>query len=253
MTVAVVTGGSSGIGAGAALEIARRGSGVIFTYNGNQPGALETVAAIAAIGGTAVALPLDLGKTEAFPAFRDSVAVALRGTWQRDTFDSLVNNAGAGHGATMFEDTSEELFGTLMRVLLKGPYFLTQTLLPLLSDGGTIVNVTSSSALSSGAEDGYSAYAAMKGGLTVLTRYMAKELSKRGIRVIAVAPGVTRTRIADDSSGRHPEIIPAIAEKTALGRIGEPAGIGMVIAMLFSPEGRWITAQSIEVTGGYNL
>lgn len=253
MTVAIVTGGSSGIGAGTAIEIARRGSGVILTYNGNQPGALETVAAIEAAGGTAVALPLDLGKTEAFPAFRESVVGTLRGTWQRDSFDSLVNNAGVGHGATMFPDTSEELFDSLMRVLLRGPYFLTQTLLPLLTDGGAIVNVTSSSALSSGAEEGYSAYATMKGGLTVLTRYMAKEFSRRGIRVNAVAPGVTRTRIADDSFGRHPEIIPAIAEHTALGRIGEPADIGMVISMLLSEEGRWITAQSIEVTGGYNL
>jgi NAD(P)-dependent dehydrogenase (short-subunit alcohol dehydrogenase family) len=253
MPVAIVTGASSGIGAGAAIEIAKRGSGVILTYRGNQPGALATVAAIQALGGTAVALPLDIGKTETFPAFRDSVTAALRGTWQRDTFDFLVNNAGIGHGATMFEDTSQELFDTLTRVLLRGPYFLTQTLLPLLADGGAIVNVTSSSAMSTSAEEGYSAYAAMKGGLTVLTRYMAKELGKRGIRVNAIAPGVTRTRIADDSFARHPEIIPAIAAKTALGRIGEPGDVGTVIAMLGSDDGRWITAQSIEVTGGYNL
>ena len=108
---------------------------------------MATVAAIQALGGTAVTLALDIGKAETFPAFRDSVASALRGTWQRDTFDSLVNNAGIGHGATMFEDTSQEMFDTLTRVLLRGPYFLTQTLLPLLADGGAIVNVTSSSAL----------------------------------------------------------------------------------------------------------
>ena len=159
MTITVVTGGSSGSGAGAAIQIATRGSGVILTYNANEPGALETVAVIEAVGGIAVALPLDLGKPEAFPAFRDSVLVALRETWQRDTYDSLVNNAGVGHQATMFADTSEELFDTLTRVILKGPYFLTQTLLPLLSDGGAIVNVTSSSAMGSGAEAGYSAYA----------------------------------------------------------------------------------------------
>lgn len=253
MPVAIVTGASSGIGAGAAIEIAKRGSGVILTYHGNQPGALATAAAVQALGGTAVALPLDIGKTETFPAFRDSVAAALRGTWQRDTFDFLVNNAGIGHEATMFEETSRELFDTLNRVLLKGPYFLTQTLLPLLADGGAIVNVTSSSALSTSAEEGYTAYAAMKGGLTVLTRYLAKELSKRGIRVNAIAPGVTRTRIADDSFARHPEIIPAIAARTALGRIGEPGDVGAAIAMLASDDGRWITAQSIEVTGGYNL
>jgi NAD(P)-dependent dehydrogenase (short-subunit alcohol dehydrogenase family) len=253
MPVTIVTGASSGIGAGAAIETARRGSGVILTYHGNQPGALATVAAVEALGGTAVALPLDIAKTETFPDFRDSVAAALRGTWQRDTFDFLVNNAGVGHGATMFQDTTEELFDTLTRVLLRGPYFLTQALLPLLADGGAIVNVTSSSALSTAAEEGYSAYAAMKGGLTVLTRYLAKELSQRGIRVNAVAPGVTRTRIAGDSFARHPEIIPAIAAKTALGRIGEPGDVGAVIAMLASDDGRWITGQSIEATGGYNL
>lgn len=253
MPVTIVTGASSGIGASAAIETARRGFGVILTYHGNQPGALATVAAIEALGGTAVALPLDIGKTETFPDFRDSVAATLRGTWQRDTFDFLVNNAGIGHGTTMFEDTPEELFDTLARVLLRGPYFLTQALLPLLADGGAIVNVTSSSALSTNAEEGYSAYAAMKGGLTVLTRYLAKELSKRGIRVNAVAPGVTRTRIADDSFGRHPEIIPAIAARTALGRIGEPGDVGTVIAMLASDDARWITAQTIEATGGYNL
>ena len=253
MPVAIVTGASSGIGAGAAVEIAKRGSGVILTYRGNQPGALATAAAIEALGGTAVALPLDIGKTETFPAFRESVVAALRGTWQRDTFDFLVNNAGIGHAATMFADTAPEMFDALNRVLLRGPYFLTQTLLPLLADGGAIVNVTSSSALSTSAEEGYTAYATMKGGLTVLTRYLAKELSKRGIRVNAVAPGVTRTRIADDSFGRYPEIIPAIAAKTALGRIGEPEDVGAVIAMLTSDDGRWITGQSIEVTGGYNL
>jgi NAD(P)-dependent dehydrogenase (short-subunit alcohol dehydrogenase family) len=252
MQVAIVTGGSSGIGQSAAIQIARRGTGVILTYNTNQPGALDTVAAIGKEGGQAVALPLDVGKTETFPAFRAAVAAALRGTWQRDTFDFLVNNAGFGQMA-MFEDTSEELFDQFARVHLKGPYFLTQTLLPLLADGGAIVNTTSNAGLGSGLEPGYSAYATMKGGLTVLTRYMAKEFSKRGIRVNSIAPGSTRTRIADDAFERFPEVVPAIAAKTALGRVGEPDDIGMVIAALLSPVGRWITAQNIEVSGGYNL
>lgn len=252
MRVAVVTGASSGIGQGAAIQIAKRGIGVILTYNGNKAGALDTVAMVEEEGGTAIALPLDVGHTEMFPSFRDSVVATMRDTWRRDTFDFLVNNAGFGQMA-MFEDTTEELFDTFMRVILKGPYFLTQTLLPLLADGGAIVNTSSNSALASGLEPGYSAYATMKGGLIVLTRYLAKELSPRGIRVNSVAPGSTRTRIADDAFERFPDVIPALAAKTALGRIGEPEDIGMVIASLLGTESRWITAQNVEVSGGYNL
>ncbi|GAA1024370.1 short-chain dehydrogenase [Acrocarpospora pleiomorpha] len=252
MQVAIVTGASSGIGQSAAIQIAKRGTGVILTYQNNESGALDTVAMIEKDGGTAVALPLAVGDSETFPAFRESVVTALRDTWQRDTFDFLVNNAGFGQMA-MFEDTSEEMFDTLMRVLLKGPYFLTQTLLPLLADGGAIVNTTSSAALRSGMEPGYSAYGTMKGGLVVLTRYLAKELSPRGIRVNSISPGSTRTRIADNAFERYPEVIPAIAAKTALGRLGEPDDIGMVIATLLAEECRWITAQDIEVSGGLNL
>ncbi|RCG33005.1 SDR family NAD(P)-dependent oxidoreductase [Sphaerisporangium album] len=252
MQVAIVTGASSGIGQSAAIQIARRGTGVILTYQNNEAGALDTVAMIEKDGGTAVALPLAVGRSETFPAFRESVVAVLRDIWQRDTFDFLVNNAGFGQMA-MFDDTTEEMFDTLMRVLLKGPYFLTQTLLPLLADGGAIVNTTSNAALPSGLEPGYSAYGAMKGGLVVLTRYMAKEFSVRGIRVNSISPGSTRTRIADNAFERFPEVIPAMAARTALGRLGEPDDIGMVIAALLAEECRWITAQDIEVSGGYNL
>lgn len=257
MQIAIVTGASSGIGQGTAVQLAKRGTGVILTYSGNPAGAQDTVAAVEKEGGTAVALRLDLARSETFPAFREQVAAALRGTWQRDTFDALVNNAGFG-GMAMFEDTTEELFDQFMRVLLKGPYFATQTLLPLLADGGAIVNVSSNSALTTGLVDaGFSAYATMKGGLNVLTRYLAKELAGRGIRVNAVSPGPTRTRLADASGvvgfEAYPEVIPALAAKTALGRIGEPDDIGMVIAALVGDEGRWITAQNIEVSGGYDL
>ena len=250
MQVAIVTGGSSGIGRSAAIQIAERGTGVILTYNNNQLRALETVAMIEKAGGTAVALPLDVGKSETFPAFRESVVAALRDTWQRDTFDFLVNNAGIGQMA-MFEDTTEELFDRFTRVLLKGPYFLTQTLLPLLADGGAVVNTTSNSALV--VEPGFSAYAIMKGGLAVMTRYMAKEFSGRGIRVNAIAPGPTRTRLADDGFERYPEVIPPLVARTALGRLGEPDDVGAAIAALLSADGRWITAQNIEVSGGFSL
>ncbi|MEU9783139.1 SDR family oxidoreductase [Streptomyces phaeochromogenes] len=252
MKVAIVTGASSGIGRSAAVQIAKRGVGVILTFSGNRQGGLDTVAAIEKEGGTAVALPLDVGESGGFPAFRTSVVDVLRETWGRDSFDYLVNNAGFGQMA-MFEDTTEELFDRFMRVLLKGPYFLTQTLLPLMADGGAVVNTTSNSAMTSGLEPGYSAYASMKGGLIVLTRYMAKEFSVRGIRVNAVAPGSTRTRISDDAFERFPEVIPALAAKTALGRVGEPDDIGPVIASLLAEESGWITAQNIEVSGGYNL
>ncbi|WP_327368623.1 SDR family NAD(P)-dependent oxidoreductase [Streptomyces sp. NBC_01217] len=252
MTTAIVTGASSGIGRGAAVQIAKRGSGVILTYNKNPEGAHETVAEIEKLGGAAVALPLDIGRSETFPAFRESVCRALADTWQADSVTYLVNNAGFGR-MSMFEDTTEELFDTFVRVILKGPYFLTQTMLPLLQDGGAIVNVTSNSALSSGLEPGYSAYASMKGGLVVLTRYLAKELSVRGIRVNSVAPGPTRTRLADDAFAKYPEVIAPIAAKTALGRVGEAEDIGKVIAFLLSEEGGWITAQDIEAAGGYNL
>ncbi|MGW4033160.1 SDR family NAD(P)-dependent oxidoreductase [Streptomyces sp. NPDC004838] len=252
MKVAIVTGASSGIGRSAAIEIARRGTGVILTYGNNAEGGLETVAAIEKEGGTAVALPLDVGRSDTFAAFRDTVAGLLRDTWHRDTFDSLVNNAGFAQ-TSLIEDMAEETFDRLMRVLLKGPYFLTQKLLPLMADGGAIVNTSSNSASAATVEPGYSAYGSMKGGLNVLTRYMAKEFSPRGIRVNAVSPGSTRTRIADDAFTRFPEAVPALAAKTALGRVGEPDDIGAVIAALVSDETRWVTAQNIEVSGGYQL
>jgi len=250
--IAVVTGGSSGIGRHTALRLAGRGGGVILTYNGNVEGAHETVAAIEERGGTAVALRLDVGESDTFGAFAKRVAAELAGRWQRSSFDYLVNNAGFGQMA-MFEDTSEELFDQFHRVILKGPFFLTQKLWPLLADGGAIVNTTSNSAMTIGLEPGYSAYASMKGGLAVLTRYLARELSVRGVRVNSVAPGPTRTRIAHDAFERYPQVIPPIVERTALGRLGEGDDVGRVIAALLSDELGWVTGQNIEASGGFHL
>jgi NAD(P)-dependent dehydrogenase (short-subunit alcohol dehydrogenase family) len=249
MRIAIVTGGSSGIGQGTAVQLAQRDTAVILTYSSNADGAKDTVAIIERNGGTAVALPLDVGRSDTFPVFRDQVVEVLRG-WGRDSFDVLVNNAGFARTA-LFPDTTEELFDELAAALLKGPFFLTQTLLPVMADGGAIINTSSSSTAQ--AEPGYAAYATMKGGLIILSRYLAKELGPRGIRVNSVSPGATRTRLGDNAFERYPEAIPALAAQTALGRIGEPEDIGRAIAALVGEDGRWITAQNIEVSGGFGL
>jgi NAD(P)-dependent dehydrogenase (short-subunit alcohol dehydrogenase family) len=253
MQVAVITGGSSGIGQGAAFEIAKRGTAVVVTYHGSRERGLDTVQRIEKDGGTAVALPLDVSRPETFAEFRAALTDVLK-HWDRTTFDFLVSNAGVGQPPVMFEETTEDLFDQMVNVHLKGPYFLTQTLLPLIADNGSIVYTTSTSALQSARPSpGYSVYASVKGAQIVLTRYLAKELSVRGIRVNAVAPGVTRTRLGGDAFSEHPEWIPPIAERTALGRIGESDDLGKVIAFLGSPDSGWITAQTVEASGGYEL
>lgn len=245
MKIAIVTGSSRGLGASTALECARRGMGVVVTFNSNPEKAKDVVKAIASIGGKAVALKLDVGNSRSFPEFRESVSAQLNGIWGRETFDFLVNNAGYGLYAPI-SDVTEEEFEGLFNVHLKGPFFLTQALLPLIEDGGHVVNVTS--ATSRVATAGVAPYAAFKGGLQVLTRYMAKEFGERRIRANSIAPGAIRTELG---GGLNDDFEAMLAGQTALGRVGEPDEIGGVIASLLSDENRWINAQNIEVAGGY--
>lgn len=245
MSIVIITGGSRGIGASIAGECARRGSGVILTYNSNGQTAQKVVGAIAAEGGQAVALQLDVGDSATFPAFADTVRQTLADLWSRDSFDALVNNAGYGLYNPIATVTEDEFDG-LYRVHLKGPFFLTQALLPLMASGGHIVNVTS--ATSRVATAGVAPYAAFKGGLEVLTRYMAKEFGARRIRANAVAPGPIRTELG---GGLSADFEAMLAGETALGRVGEPDDVGAMVASLLSDDNRWVNAQTIEVSGGY--
>jgi NAD(P)-dependent dehydrogenase (short-subunit alcohol dehydrogenase family) len=252
MSVIVITGGSAGIGQSAALEVARRGHGVIVTSHSHPEGAQQTVAEISARGGTAAALSLDLADVAGFAAFRDGVARLLADVWHTDTIGGLVNNGGFGGGAA-FDAITEAELDRYYAVHFKGPYLLTQTLLPLLADGGAIVSTSSSSVRPGDTEPGYSAYAGMKSALITATRFLARELAPRGIRVNSVAPGPTRTRLGGDAFDKYPEVIPPLVAKTALGRLGEPEDIAPVIAFLLSDDARWITGQDIQVSGGYAL
>lgn len=251
-SVVLITGASAGIGRAAAIEIASRGVGVIITYNSHAQDAEATVASIQAGGGTAAALPLDVGDSGSFAAFAADVRRALSENWGASTLQALVNNAGFGGGSS-FEEMSEEAFDTYYRVLLRGPYFLTQALLPLIEDGGAVLSTSSSSVRPGDTEPGYSGYAAMKSGLITASRFLARELAHRGIRVNTISPGPTRTRLGDDAFERFPEIIDGLAAKTAFARIGEPEDIAKVIAFLVSRDAAWITGQDLLVSGGYAL
>lgn len=251
-SIALVTGASAGIGQSAAIEIARRGFGVILTYRSRAEEAERTVDAIRAEGGQARALRLDLTDSATFAGFVAEVVGTLRSEWDARHLTAIVNNGGFG-GGRLFTEMTEEAFDDYYRALLRGPYFLTQALLPHLADGGSIVSVSSSSPRPGDTEPGYSAYAGMKAGLVVASRFLAKELGPRGIRVNTVAPGPTRTRISDDAFARYPELADGIGARTALGRVGEPEDIGRVIAFLVSDDAAWITGEDIQVAGGYAL
>lgn len=245
--IALITGGNRGLGRNAALALARQGTDVILTYRSHRDEAQAVVSAIETLGQRAVALPLDLTDAERFAAFADTVRQALASHWQRGNFDFLLNNAGSGAHAS-FADTTPAQFDLMSAIHLKGPFFLTQALLPLIADGGRILNV--SSGLARFTLPGYAAYAAMKGGIEVLTRYQAKELGARGIRVNTLAPGAIETDFGGGAVRDNSDLNALVAGNTALGRAGLPDDIGGVVAALLAPGSGWINAQRIEASGG---
>jgi NAD(P)-dependent dehydrogenase (short-subunit alcohol dehydrogenase family) len=220
------------------------------TYRSGADEAQALVREVEALGRRAVALPLDVSHSSSFPAFAAEVSAALGRVWQRETFDHLVNNAGIGIHAA-FVDTTEAQFDSLVDIQLKGPFFLTQALLPLIADGGRIVNV--STGLARFTLPGFAAYASMKGGIEVLTRYLAKELGPRSISVNVVAPGAIETDFGGGVVRDNAQMNAGIAAQTALGRVGLPDDIGGAISMLLQPGNRWITGQRIEASGGMFL
>lgn len=248
--IALVTGGSRGLGKNAVLKLAAEGTGIVLTYNCSEREAQNVVREIEQKGVKAVALQLNVGETATFGDFAKKVQESLKTVWQRDTFDYLLNNAGTGLYAP-YTETTEAQFDDAMNIHFKGPFFLTQTLLPLIKDGGCILNV--SSGLARFTQPGSGTYAAMKGAMEVLTRYQAKELGARGIAVNIIAPGAIETDFGGGRVRDNAELNQLLASQTALGRVGLPDDIGNAIAALLSDKLGWMNAQRIEVSGGMFL
>lgn len=248
--IALVTGGSRGLGKNAVLKLAAEGTDIILTWNSSQQEAQEVVREIEGKGRKAAALQLNVGDTARFARFAQQVKETLTHVWQRDTFDYLVNNAGTGLYAP-YTETTEAQFDDAVNIHFKGPFFLTQQLLPLIKDGGRILNV--SSGLARFTQPGSGTYAAMKGAMEVLTRYQAKELGVRGISVNIIAPGAIETDFGGGRVRDNAELNQLLASQTALGRVGLPDDIGDAIAALLSDKLGWMNAQRIEVSGGMFL
>ena len=248
--IAFITGGSRGLGRSMALHLAQRSVDIIFTYRSARAAAADVRERIVALGRKAVALPLDVGDSTTFDAFATAMAAELERTWQRKQFDYLVNNAGTSLHAGIAETTAAQL-DEMYNVHFKAPFLLTQRLLPLIADGGRILNV--SSGLARFTIPGSSAYAAMKGAVEVLTRYMAKELSARKITANVIAPGAIATDFSGGMVRDNPEVNRMVASMTALGRAGMPDDIGAAVAMLLAPESGWLNGQRVEFSGGMSL
>ncbi|WP_335964385.1 SDR family oxidoreductase [Galbibacter sp. PAP.153] len=248
--VALVTGGSRGLGRDMAINLAKKGIDVILTYRGNKEEAGAVVAEIQSIGQKAIAYQLDTSKTGTFQTFINQVTGHLKENTGSPNFDFLINNAGTALYAP-FTETTEAQFDDMLNIHLKGVFFLTQRAVPYINKGGRIINI--SSGLARFSFPGSSAYAAMKGGVEVLTRYLAKELGEKGIAANIVAPGAIETDFGGGRVRDNKEMNQQIAGVTALGRVGLPQDIGGVVAFLCTEEARWINGQRIEVSGGMML
>ena len=250
MKINIITGGSRGLGRSMALHLADKGQDSIITYHTKKADAAAVVKEIEAKGRKAVALQLDVSKAESFAGFVADVKKALQSTWKRDYFDHLVNNAGTGIGVTI-EQTTEAQFDEMMNIHVKAPYFLTQKLLPLMADGGRIINV--SSGLARFSYPSRAPYAIMKGAIEVFTRYLAKELGPRRITANTLAPGAIATDFGGGSTRDNPQVNSMIAGQTALGRVGLPDDIGSLAAAMLTDDFRWVNGQRIEASGGFML
>jgi len=248
--IALVTGGSRGLGKSMALSIARKGLDVVLTYNSRREGALETIAEIEQLGQKAIALQLNTADIKSFDSFFELLKQELSNNFGTQRINYLVNNAGIGI-VSPFAETTEEDFDTLFNIQFKGVYFFTQKTLGMLEDGGGIVNI--SSGLARFSLPGYSAYASMKGAIEVLTKYQAKELGARGIRSNVVAPGAIATDFGGGLVRDNEQVNKIIAGTIPLGRVGLPDDIGGVVAFLCTDDARWVNAQRIEVSGGQSI
>jgi NAD(P)-dependent dehydrogenase (short-subunit alcohol dehydrogenase family) len=248
--IALITGGSRGLGKNMAIRLGGHGHDVIITYNANKEAADDVVAEIEAKGTKAAALQLDVSDFKSLPAFLRDLTGLLQSKWSRDTFDFLINNAGIG--ATIpFEKVTEEDFDKFMNIHFKSVYFLTQQSLPMMNDKGRIINI--STGTTRFCAPGYSIYASMKGAIEVFTRYLAKETGARGITANVLAPGPIETDFNNAAIRNNPDRKAIMASQTALGRVGQAEDIGGIVAFLCSEDAGWISGQRIEASGGVNL
>lgn len=248
--IVLVTGGSRGLGKNMAVSLAKKGLDVIITYNTNKAEADNVVAEIVNLRQKACAFQLNVMETSNYDTFIELLTSTLKSNFNTDKIDFLINNAGFIHHVD-YTETNEQQFNDMLQVHLKAPFFLTQKVLNIFNDHGGIVNI--SSGLTRFTTSGFSAYAAMKGAIETLTKYQAKELGERKIRVNIVAPGAIETDIMGGIARDNPEMNQYLASQTALGRVGLPDDIGGVVAFLCTDDAKWVNAQCIEVSGGSNL